>query len=261
MLWTANSTTTQRNLTALIEHVAALETTDLVAENALLQSGHSYVFTLRLQNFLGFWSAGTDADDADGGEADAFAVTVEMGSIPELVITAGVRYALLRPQQLNLFAEASVAVCPGQRASAQLSYRWTCAGGASSFSVDPRYFKVSAFTFNASTEYAVTAIVTDAMGRNNTASTVVAGRAVAGAGHAGYGGERARRQPRLPGKQCAAVRRRNSSLWAANEPATGGPHACCSPCSSSGSVQGGTGLPGALLRLPRDGLMGGGHNR
>ena len=78
-----------------------------------------------------------------------------------------------------------------------------------------------------------------------------------GAGHAGYGRERARRQLRLPGKQCAAVRRRNSSLWAANEPATGGPHACCSPCSSSGSVQGGTGLPGALLRLPRDGLMGG----
>ena len=62
---------------------------------------------------------------------------------------------------------------PGQRASAQLSYRWTCAGGASSFSVDPRYFKVSAFTFNASTEYDVTAVVTDAMGRNNTASTVV----------------------------------------------------------------------------------------
>ena len=71
-------------------------------------------------------------------------------------------------------ALASVAVCPGEKASGKLSYVWECSlAGLSSTSVDPRYFKASAYTFTANRDYLVSVLVVDNFGYNNTAEVVV----------------------------------------------------------------------------------------
>jgi len=104
--------------------------------NALLAAGKTYEFTLTLENFLGFSAA-----------SSPLVVAVSTGSIPNLLIVGGATQRGLAPNPLGLFAQASVAVCPGGKAgSTALSYRWRCTtyAGAVSTSVDPRFFKLPA---------------------------------------------------------------------------------------------------------------------
>ena len=104
--------------------------------NALLVAGKTYEFTLTLLNFLGFSAA-----------SPPLVVAVSTGSIPNLLIVGGATQRGLAPNPLGLFAQASVAVCPGGKAgSTALSYRWRCTtyAGAVSTSVDPRFFKLPA---------------------------------------------------------------------------------------------------------------------
>ena len=105
----------------------------------LILPGHYYEFSLTLENFLGFATS-----------SPPFRVDVATGAIPNLIITAGQQYDLLRPAQLAIFAQASVALCPGEKAGkASLTYVWTCSREAAvSTSVDPRYFKIAPFGFN-----------------------------------------------------------------------------------------------------------------
>ena len=143
----------------------ALDPTEprLDVPNTFLQAGETYTFAATLQNFLGFRST-----------SDPFAVAIAGGSIPELVITAGNEYHMLVPSNLALFAQASVAVCPGQRASSNLRYIWECSlAGLQSTSVDPRFFKASAYTFEPNRHYLVSVLVVDNFGYNNTAEVVV----------------------------------------------------------------------------------------
>lgn len=54
------------------------------------------------------------------------------------------------PNAMSIFAQASVAVCPGEKAgNTALTYLWTMSyGDAVSSSVDPRFFKLPAYTLN-----------------------------------------------------------------------------------------------------------------
>ena len=130
----------------------------------LLQPSHYYEFSVRLQNFLGFaaWSS-------------AFRVVVAGGAIPNVLITTGKKYPMLVPSQLSIFAQASVALCPGGKAgSVSLNYVWTCSHeGAVSTSVDPRYFKISPFSFNSTHSYTLEVVVIDRNGLNNSATTTI----------------------------------------------------------------------------------------
>ena len=104
--------------------------------NTLLAAGKMYEFTLTLSNFLGFSAV-----------SSPLVVAVSAGSIPNLLIVGGATQRGLAPNPLGLFAQASVAVCPGGKAgSTTLSYRWRCTTYASavSTSVDPRFFKLPA---------------------------------------------------------------------------------------------------------------------
>ena len=166
--WTVNGTLPPRNLTLLREYVAEVQALDpteprLDVPNTFLQAGETYTFAATLENFLGFSST-----------SKPFAVVIAAGSIPELIITAGTQYDMLVPSQLALFAQASVAVCPGQKASGKLSYRWECSlAGLQSTSVDPRFFKAAPFTFQAQRTYEVNVLVADVFGFNNSASVLV----------------------------------------------------------------------------------------
>ena len=104
--------------------------------NALLAAGKTYEFTLTLSNFLGFSAA-----------SSPLVVAVSAGSIPNLLIVGGATQRSFAPNPLGLFAQASIAVCPGGKTgSTALSYRWRCTtyAGAVSTSVDPRFFKLPA---------------------------------------------------------------------------------------------------------------------
>ena len=137
--WSVNcSTLPPANLTALRASVAALGAGSdiLTVPNALLAAGKAYEFTLTLENFLGF-----------SAESPPLVVAVSAGSIPNLLIVGGATQRSLAPNPLGLFAQASVAVCPGGKSgSTALSYRWLCTtfAGAVSTSVDPRFFKLPA---------------------------------------------------------------------------------------------------------------------
>ena len=70
----------------------------------LLQAGHRYEFVLELRNFLGF-----------GAVSPPWTFTVAAGAKPEVLITGGTRQTARRPLALTVFAEASVAACPGEK--------------------------------------------------------------------------------------------------------------------------------------------------
>ena len=136
----------------------------------LLASGAIYTFTLRLLNFFGFENTAS------------FAVRVANGALPDVVITAGSEAAALVTHAsavLSLFASAAVAVCPGRSASSpSLDYIWSLRSAGSvhhqmvfvSQSVDPRVFKLPAFSLNASQSYIVGVTVVDvSSGLNNSA--------------------------------------------------------------------------------------------
>ena len=102
-------------------------------------------------------------------------MSVAIGAIPNLIITAGQQYDMLVPAQLTIFAQASVALCPGDKAgTTALIYEWTCSReDAVSTSVDPRYFKIDPFGFNSTQSYQLQVVVTDRLGLNNTATTKI----------------------------------------------------------------------------------------
>ena len=130
----------------------------------LLQPGQYYEFSVALINFLGF-----------AASSPPFGVTVAAGAKPNLIITAGLEYDMLVPSQLTVFAQASVALCPGDSSgSAALTYVWTCSReDAVSTSVDPRFFKVDPFSFNSTQQYTLRVVVIDRLGLNNTAMTKI----------------------------------------------------------------------------------------
>ena len=131
--------------------------------NIYLQPGQTYTFAATLENFLGFSST-----------SEPFAVAVAGGSIPELVITAGATYDMLVPSNLALFAQASVAVCPGQRASSNLRYIWECSLAASRARRSTRASsRRTQHTFEPNRHYLVSVLVVDNFGYNNTAEVVV----------------------------------------------------------------------------------------
>ena len=122
--------------------------------NIYLQAGQDYTFSATLENFLGFRSTSAP-----------YLVSVAAGAIPNLVITAGTHYNMLTPNQLSIFAKGSVAACPGQKAGGSLTYKWDCSlAGLVSTSVDPRFFKAVAFTFEPQTTYSISVVVEDQKG-------------------------------------------------------------------------------------------------
>ena len=112
----------------------------------LIEPGHYYEFSVKLENFLGF-----------AASSPPFRVSVAIGAIPNLIITAGQQYDMLVPAQLTIFAQASAALCPGDKAgTTALIYEWTCSReDAVSTSVDPRYFKIDPFGFNSTQSYSL----------------------------------------------------------------------------------------------------------
>ena len=130
----------------------------------LIEPGHYYEFSIKLENFLGF-----------AASSPPFRVSVAIDAIPNLIITAGQQYDMLVPAQLTVFAQASAALCPGDKAgTAALIYEWTCSReDAVSTSVDPRYFKIDPFGFNSTQSYSLQVVVTDRLGLNNTATTKI----------------------------------------------------------------------------------------
>ena len=112
----------------------------------LLEKGQYYEFSVKLVNFLGF-----------AGTALPFRVAVAPGALPDVLLTSGAITNVLAPSQLSIFAQASVAVCPGMKVgSAALTYVWSCSrDGAVSMSVDPRYFKLDPFSLNATQSYSL----------------------------------------------------------------------------------------------------------
>ena len=131
----------------------------------LIQPGHYYELSVTLENFLGF-----------AASSPPFKVSVAAGAIPNLIITAGQQYDMLAPAQLSIFAQASIALCPGEKAgTTSLTYMWSCShAGAVSTSVDPRFFKIDPFTFNSTQSYSLQVVVVDRFGLNNTATTKIA---------------------------------------------------------------------------------------
>ena len=130
----------------------------------LIEPGHYYEFSVKLENFLGF-----------AASSPPFRVSVAIGAIPNLIITAGQQYDMLVPAQLTIFAQASAALCPGDKTgTTALIYEWTCSReDAVSTSVDPRYFKIDPFGFNSTQSYSLQVVVTDRLGLNNTATTKI----------------------------------------------------------------------------------------
>ena len=160
-----NGTLREQNLTALANYTEKWSlhaNAELSVPSALLMAGARYTFSLVLTNFLG--AASPKA---------SFTVTVDAGSIPLLQISSGARYDMFRPSPLSLFADAAVAVCPGEKAgSTALTYLWECSypGVTSTMvDIDPRYFRLPGFTLNASTNFEVNVWVFDKRGNNNTA--------------------------------------------------------------------------------------------
>ena len=132
----------------------------------LLQAGHRYEFVLELRNFLGF-----------GAVSPPWTFTVAAGAKPEVLITGGTRQTTRRPLALTVFAEASVAACPGEKVgSTSLSYVWTSEsfGRLVSESRDPRFFKLGAYALNSTISYAFSVVVVDAFHQNNSASVTIA---------------------------------------------------------------------------------------
>lgn len=192
--WTVNSTTLpQKNLTAptvltlaagdgptengeysegdswrgsMVDWVASYDGESSVEVPApLLQAGHQYEFVLTLRNFLGFESM-----------SDRWIVQVAAGAKPDVLISGGTVQSSRRPLSLTIFAEASVAVCPGEKAgSSALSYRWSSETllRLTSSSRDPRFFKLPAYALNSTTTYAFSIVAIDAFGQNNTASVSI----------------------------------------------------------------------------------------
>jgi hypothetical protein len=109
------------------------------------------------------------------GTALPFRITVAPGALPDVLLTSGAMTNVLVPSQLSIFAQASVAVCPGMKmGSAALTYIWSCSrDDAVSTSVDPRFFKLDPFTFNATQIYSLQVVVIDDLGLNNSAATKI----------------------------------------------------------------------------------------
>ena len=140
--WAVNSTLPASNMTALRAYMTSQPHSVLRISNSMLVAGATYHFTVMLENFLGFSSISAP-----------HTITILPSAVPDVQITTGDTYSMYRHSQLDLFADASVAVCPGRMAkSTSLVYEWLCAGcsSASSSSRDPRRFQLAPFTLNVS---------------------------------------------------------------------------------------------------------------
>lgn len=142
ILWAVNSTLPASNMTALRAYMTSQPHSVLRISNSMLVAGATYHFTVLLENFLGFSST-----------SSAHTITISPSAVPDVQITSGNTYSMYRHSQLDLFADASVAVCPGRTTkSTSLAYEWHCAGcsSATSSSRDPRRFQLPPFTLNVS---------------------------------------------------------------------------------------------------------------
>ena len=140
--WNVSSSLRAANTTALRNYTTAhSDATEpwLFVPNRLLFAGHDYSFSVELTNFLGFSARASHS------------VRVIADAIPNVMVTAGTRYTMFAPKFLSIFAQASVAVCPNTQArNTKLEYAWALISRAElvSSSVDPRYFKLPAFSLN-----------------------------------------------------------------------------------------------------------------
>jgi hypothetical protein len=118
--------------------------------NDELLAGVKYTISLTLENFLGKISTGSVYVEVDSRSA-----------IPQLSIAGPSMLIKYRSQSLNLFAVAQIPSCAGSVANQGITYEWKVYEGArylpevTSYSADPRYFKIAPFTLSGSTEYTI----------------------------------------------------------------------------------------------------------
>jgi hypothetical protein len=147
----------------------------VVFNSSELSKGATYTFALTLSNFLGS-SAST-----------SLVVSKEGVPLPALTIPGNAQRALLRSEDLTLFADASAPACASASTLSMLSYSWLVAGGVPGGAVmapmaislaqnsarDPRKLRLNAafmrtYLFPGG-EYTVTAAVADSTGASNSA--------------------------------------------------------------------------------------------
>jgi hypothetical protein len=118
--------------------------------NDVLQAGVKYTISLTLENFLLKSSTGSVYVEVDSSSA-----------IPQLSIAGPSMLIKYRSQSLNLFAVAAIPTCAGTVSNEGISYEWKVYKGAeympeiTSYSMDPRYFKIAPFTLEGSSEYTI----------------------------------------------------------------------------------------------------------
>ena len=125
-----------------------------IIPNEMLQEGGSYIFSLKLTNFL------------EQSAVSTIKVVVSSSTEMPKVKLAGVSNSIkYRWQNLNFFASATLESCNG-KSRRQLDYSWKVykdivfEADIESVSLDKRYFRVPAYTFEALTAYTVQVVVT-----------------------------------------------------------------------------------------------------
>jgi hypothetical protein len=174
MEWTVSGTAGAVNNTPVAAHLNANYTHNTTAlvrvPNSLLYRGVDYVFALTLTNFLGRKSTGI--------------VTVAVSSygvvVPQLRIlsASSVTY---RWKLITLYASAVFPACALQGSnSPALTYTWkvfkgfTYVAALTSRSLDPRYFKLDAYSLDATAAYTFQVTATVASGSGSSSSTAPA---------------------------------------------------------------------------------------
>ena len=111
-----------------------------VVPNDLLRVGQKYTISLTLENFLGQSSTGS-----------VYVEVKTSSAVPQLSIAGPSMLIKYRSQSLNLFAVATIPSCAGGVANEGITYEWKVYEGPTyrdditSYSMDPRYFKIAPF--------------------------------------------------------------------------------------------------------------------
>ena len=162
--------------TALINFLNAnYSSTDAIVEiptsNELIPSIGDYSFTLSVTNILGQTSVLTKVISVIASEVK-----------PSVKISGPPSISILRPNKLTLLSIASAVVCGVQSDEiSSVSYTWKVFKGVqivssaviSSYSSDPRYFKVSPYQFDANTVYIMQVTAASSMGSYSQAQVNV----------------------------------------------------------------------------------------
>lgn len=135
----------------------------LLLPASLLTTGVTYNITLTLTNYLNSRSTSTPLQ-----------VLVTATSVPLLVLQAPPRLTVRPWQQLLLSASSSLSSCSGigSATGVALSHAWFL-DGVQLPDATNRYVVLPPYTLQASQEYTMMVVVTDANGLTNTASTIL----------------------------------------------------------------------------------------